>query len=323
MALIPCRKCGQPVSDKADFCSCCGAPVNLASDVENKGSAFETVSPSNNNDTVECAIETTRKPRKTYKLIYVGIAIFLFVIIAMFYILLNMRYKIKVTEPADECDIVPVELISEHKESVVEVVSSVMGHDCVDLGLPSGIKWATHNVGASSPEEYGSYYAWGETNDKNEYSWDTYKWCNGSNDSMTKYCTNSDYGTVDNNTVLDPEDDVAHVKWGGSWRMPTAAELDELYCHCTWEWTRLNGVNGCEVTGPNGNSIFLPADGYRDGEYLLDWGDNGRYCGHYWSSSLVENYSSNNAFYLYFDNLSFDWYSNSRCYGKNVRPVSK
>ena len=98
------------------------------------------------------------------------------------------------------------------------------GHEYVDLGLPSGLKWATCNVGASSPEVYGGYYAWGETEEKSSYSWSTYKWCNGSYDTMTKYCTSSSYGTVDNKTTLDPQDDVAHVKWGGRWRMPTLEE---------------------------------------------------------------------------------------------------
>lgn len=130
----------------------------------------------------------------------------------------------------------------------------------VNLGL--SVKWAACNVGASSPEEYGGYYAWGETEEKSDYSWDTYKWCNGSWDSMTKYCTDSYCRTVDNKTVLDPEDDVAHVKLGGSWRMPTLDEIEELCNECTWTSTTYNGVKGQLVTGPNGNSIFLPAAGY-------------------------------------------------------------
>lgn len=99
-------------------------------------------------------------------------------------------------------------------EKTVEDDVSTPG-EAIDLGLPSGLKWASCNVGASSPEEYGGYFAWGEIEEKSDYSWDTYKWCKGSSESMTKYCTNSNYGTVDNKTILDPEDDVAHVKWGG------------------------------------------------------------------------------------------------------------
>lgn len=192
----------------------------------------------------------------------------------------------------------------------------INGHEYVDLGL--SVKWATCNVGATSPEELGGYYAWGETDEKDEYLWSTYKWCNGSYDSQTKYCTNSYHGTVDNKTVLDPEDDVAHVKWGGSWRMPTKAEQDELRNNCTWTWTTQNGVNGYKVTGPNGNSIFLPAAGCRDGTNLKYSGSNG----YYWSSSLGEggNYV---AYSLYFNSGYYDWNNYYRYYGLSVRPVSE
>ena len=192
-------------------------------------------------------------------------------------------------------------------------------HEAIDLGLPSGTKWANMNVGASTPEDYGGYYAWGEIEEKENYSWSTYKWCNGSDDTMTKYCTSSSYGTVDNQTVLDPEDDVAHVKWGGSWRMPTKAEQDELRNNCTWQWITQNGVNGYKVTGPNGNSIFLPAAGYRYGTEVVSRGS----FGYYWSSSLYSNLS-NYAYYLYFNSGHHDWYNfGSRYYGRSVRPVSE
>lgn len=184
----------------------------------------------------------------------------------------------------------------------------------VDLGL--SVKWADMNVGADSPEEYGLYYAWGETELKAEYNWSTYKWCNGSYDTQTKYCTSSSYGTVDNKTVLDPEDDVAHVKWGGSWRMPTKAEQDELRTQCTWTWTTQNGVYGRKVTGPNGNSIFLPAAGYRNVSSLNSAGSDGGY----WSSSLFESYS-NNAFVLRFSSGDVGRSNGLRCYGQSVRPV--
>jgi hypothetical protein len=133
-------------------------------------------------------------------------------------------------------------------------------HEYVDLGL--SVKWATCNVGATKPEEYGDYFAWGETTPKDAYDWSTYKWCNGGPSTQTKYCTNSSYGTVDNKTTLDLSDDAACANWGGSWRMPTRAEQDELRNNCTWTWTTQNGVNGYKVTGTNGNSIFLPAAGY-------------------------------------------------------------
>ena len=188
------------------------------------------------------------------------------------------------------------------------------GHEYVDLGL--SVKWATMNVGATSPEDYGGYYAWGETEEKENYDWSTYKWCNGSNDTMTKYCTNSSYGTVDNKTLLDPEDDVAHVKWGGSWRMPTLDEQDELRNNCTWTWTTQNGVNGYNVTGPNGNSIFLPAAGSSYGTEKYDI----ELCGGYWSSSLYSD-NSYSALSLNFYNGRYDKGYVNRCHGRIVRPV--
>ena len=200
-----------------------------------------------------------------------------------------------------------------------ESKNNINGHEYVDLGLPSGLKWATCNVGAITPEEYGGYYAWGETEEKSNYEWFTYKLCNGSWNTMTKYCTESRYGTVDNKTVLDPEDDVAHVKWGGSWRMPTRAEQDELRNNCDWEWTTINGANGYRVTGPNGNSIFLPAAGYRLG---AGFAINNYSNGYYWSSSLYSN-NSNFAYYLYFYDNYYNWNDNNRCNGQSVRPVSK
>ena len=194
------------------------------------------------------------------------------------------------------------------------VPPSTSSYEAVDLGL--SVKWATFNVGATKPEEYGGYYAWGETDEKENYDWSTYKWCNGSSTTMTKYCTSSSYGTVDNKTVLDPEDDVAHVKWGSSWRMPTKAEQDELRTNCTWTWTTQNGVKGYKVTGTNGNSIFLPAAGNRNGPYLFDSGSYG----YYWSSSLYEGYSYI-AYFLNFNSGFYDWSGGYRCGGFSVRPV--
>ena len=185
----------------------------------------------------------------------------------------------------------------------------------VDLGL--SVKWASCNVGATAPEEYGDYYAWGETEEKSDYSWSTYKFCNGSYASITKYCTSSTYGTVDNKTTLEPTDDVATVKWGGAWRMPTTDEQQELINKCTWTWTTLNGVNGWRVTGPNGNSIFLPAAGYRYGTGVSQQGSHGDY----WSSSLNSS-SSDYAYNLYFGSYYYDWASNyRRSEGHTVRPV--
>ena len=139
------------------------------------------------------------------------------------------------------------------------------GHVYVDLGL--SVKWATCNVGATKAEEEGDYFAWGETETKEIYNWETYKWCNGTYNSMTKYCSDSQYGTVDNKTILDIEDDAARANWGGTWRMPTETEIEEMEENCTFTKTTLNGVNGWTITSEiNGNSIFVPVNGhYEDG----------------------------------------------------------
>ena len=191
-------------------------------------------------------------------------------------------------------------------------------HEYVDLGL--SVKWATCNVGATKPEEYGDYFAWGETQPKSNYDWSTYKWCNGSYDTQTKYCTNSSYGTVDNKTTLELSDDAARANWGGSWRMPTDAELTELREQCTWTWTTQNGVYGYKVTskksGYTNKSIFLPAAGYRSVSSLYYAGSYGDF----WSSSLDTGYPSY-AWYVHFDSgIVFRSYVD-RGYGFSVRPV--
>ena len=190
------------------------------------------------------------------------------------------------------------------------------GHGYVDLGL--SVKWATCNVGANKPEDYGDYFAWGETTTNSTYNWSTYKYCNGSSSTLTKYNNNSRYGTVDNKTVLDAEDDAAAVNWGGAWRMPTDAEMTELRGQCTWTWTTQNGVKGYRVTSnKNGNSIFLPAAGYRFDSSL---GGAGSLC-YYWSSSLYA-YDTSYACCLYFTSSDVAWSSSlRRCYGLSVRPV--
>ena len=189
------------------------------------------------------------------------------------------------------------------------------GHAYVDLGL--SVKWATCNVGANKPSDYGNYFAWGEVELKATYNWSTYKYCAGSSSTMTKYCVNSNWGKdgfTDNKTVLDPEDDAATANWGGAWRMPTKAEQDELRKNCTWTWTTQNGVNGYKVTGPNGNSIFLPAAGFMYDGTLGDAGSGGIY----WSSSLYTG-SPTCAYDVYFNSMSFS----SRHFGFIVRPVCK
>ena len=193
-------------------------------------------------------------------------------------------------------------------------------HDYVDLGLPSGTLWATMNVGANSPEEYGDYFAWGETTPKDFYNWSTYQWCMGSDDTLTKYCAWSNYGYngfTDGKTELDPEDDAATANWGPEWRMPSLEQIQELRDNCTTQWTTRNGVKGRLFSSNiNGASLFLPAAGIRWGSDLYDagsWGD-------YWSRTLYSG-SSNYAYYLYFNSDNVSWYSYTRYYGFSVRPV--
>ena len=153
-------------------------------------------------------------------------------------------------------------------------------HEYVDLGLPSGLLWATCNVGANAPEEYCDYFAWGETQPKDVYDWSTYQYCNGSINTLTKYCNRPDCGNngfTDDLTTLLPEDDAATVNWGGDWRMPTYDEWRELYQNTTHTWTTQNGVNGRLFTASNGNSLFLPAAGYYEGSSLNLVGCDGNY----------------------------------------------
>ena len=189
-------------------------------------------------------------------------------------------------------------------------------HEYVDLGLPSGTLWATCNVGATAPEEYGDYFAWGETEPKEEYDWNNYKWCNGSENTMTKYCSNSSFGIVDNKTELDPEDDAAYVNWGPSWRMPTHEQQKELLDNCTWEWTAYFGVTGCLFTGPNGNTLFFPGAGYH---YYDIWSgnDDGGIC---WSRTIDPEYNYACYFNFYMFGVSCN-FSSRRMDGFTVRAV--
>ena len=199
---------------------------------------------------------------------------------------------------------------------------SIGGRDYVDLGLPSGTLWATCNIGASSPEDYGNYIAWGEMSTKSTYDWSTYKWCKGSVRTLTKYCNNSNFGNngfTDNKTELDPDDDAAYVNWGSDWRMPSLEQFEELInsSYTTTEWTTQNGVKGRLITSnSNGNSVFLPAAGYRDGSSLSGAGSEGDY----WSRTLLESGPrSARGLYFYSSFISMDGIP--RCNGRSVRPV--
>ena len=162
------------------------------------------------------------------------------------------------------------------------------------------MKWATCNVGANSPEEYGDYYAWGETKTKSRYG----------EDNCETYNKNID-------DIGGTSRDVAHVRWGSSWRMPTKAEFEELVKKCDWKWTTLDGVSGYRVTGKNGNSIFLPAAGWRFGTSLYHAGEDG----FYWSSTPL-GYDIWNAYYLSFGSRLYEWGYGNRYTGRSVRPVS-
>ncbi|MBR1868952.1 MAG: hypothetical protein IJ799_02680 [Bacteroidales bacterium] len=199
---------------------------------------------------------------------------------------------------------------------------SANGQSAVDLGL--SVKWASCNLGASKPEDSGDYYAWGETSVKSEYSWETLLYCDYYDPDLelTKYNTDWEYawenGEVDNKTRLDYIDDAARKKWGGKWRMPTDKEWTELRENCTWTWTTLNGKNGYKVTSKkNGNSIFLPAAGYRsDTSFYFP-----RFNGFYWSSSLHAE-DPKRAWVISFDPSSVGRFSRAREDGLSVRPVS-
>ena len=191
--------------------------------------------------------------------------------------------------------------------------------DWVDLGLPSGLLWATCNIGAENPEDYGDYFAWGEITTKETYDWSTYQYCMDTYYTLTKYCNDSYYGYngfTDNLTTLLPEDDAATANWGSDWRMPTRAEWQELLDNTTVTWTTQNGVNGRLFTASNGNSLFLPAAGCR---YYSGLNGVGSYGG-YWSSSLDTD-GPNYAWYFEFGSFYDGVGSTYRSYGFSVRPV--
>lgn len=210
------------------------------------------------------------------------------------------------------------------------------GHGYVDLGLPSGTLWATCNIGAEKPEDYGNYYAWGETKGYGEentsnamnysyagtytktcYLWETNKYCQGSDETLTKYCNISSYGTVDNKTVLEADDDAATANWGGDWRIPTYAEWQELQNNCTWTWFTLNGANGYKVEcKTNGNHIFLPAAGFYHESDLMRVSSHG----YYWSATLDESLPSCARSLCFFSRYAYTT-NGGRYSGQSVRAV--
>ena len=192
--------------------------------------------------------------------------------------------------------------------------------ETVDLGLPSGTLWANYNVGANYPEDYGDFYAWGETEPNKEvYGWNTYKWCNGTYEALTKYNSSLAIGVVDDKTELEPEDDAATVNWGSSWCMPSLDQIREL-CnpeYTTYEWVTQHGVNGHLITSKkNGNTIFLPAAGL--GFMSGFEGSEGAY----WSSSL-KYLGETSAYFFEVTPETFRVMEGGRFNGHSVRPVLK
>ena len=241
----------------------------------------------------------------------------------------NVTFK-----PFEEWEVEAETMQSQIAEDAKEEKSTdiVVGHRMVDLGL--SVCWADCNVGANSPEEYGGYYAWGETEEKAKYDWDTYKFGN-----VVKYKMKIDQRTCRcikdaSKTQLDDEDDVAQVKWGNNWRMPTYPEIKELVNECSWEWITVNDVTGYKVTGPNGNSVFLPAAGFYTSSKGNDCSQV-HLCsemGYYWCSSLLEEVEGTGPL-AYYANLGVplclgfresygSWYTiDVKCQGFTIRPV--
>ena len=248
----------------------------------------------------------------------------------------NANYAVGVSAAGDVAHVCTIVPFKTNPANAKLFKVTYNGHEYVDLGLPSGLKWATMNVGAKAPEEAGLYFGWGDsegytsnTNDGRIFIMANDKWMTEGQTSfiyLRKYTLADDVTSAlwyqdgefvgDNKTVLDSEDDAAFVNWGGNWRMPTDAEWTELRENCTWTWTTQNGVNGYRVSGSNSNSIFLPAAGYRYNTGL----DHAGVVGCYWSSSLTDN-DSGYARQLVFESWYVKGEKRARYYGNSVRPV--
>lgn len=184
----------------------------------------------------------------------------------------------------------------------------------INLGLPSGTKWASCNIGATRPEAFGDYYAWGEVSAKSVYDWSTYTHCDGTIES----CHNI------GSDICGTQHDAAHVKWGRKWQIPISDQIKELIDNCRYEWTQFNGVNGGRFTGPNGNSIFLPAAGYRDDSSLINTTGciDVSYFAEYLSGSQISPFIEY-AFCLQINDCGAEWRNTARCNGNVIRAVEK
>ncbi len=239
----------------------------------------------------------------------------------------KVSYQWSLELPAIESIYVPAASVDTYKSAQywstyadrIQAVAAIP--EAVDLGLPSGLKWASFNLGAAAPEGVGDFFAWGEILPKQYYGWDNYKW--GTNKALTKYNSDSSLGTVDNLRELEASDDAANALLGGEWRMPTHSEQEELRNHCNWTVTTVNGVDGYLVSSKsNSNNIFLPITGSACGNEIIDTDE-----GYYWSSSLTTFSDDNSAawFRLYLPGVSSThaFYGSGRCNGLVIRPVCK
>ena len=230
----------------------------------------------------------------------------------------NKGYKLNVTKDPDIASFLKGYYKSVHKVNVGETNPKPsttnpinIQNDSVDLGLSSGILWATCNIGASSPSEIGEYFAWGEKETKDAYGWETYELCHGSYNSIFKYTED------DRKSILEPHDDVANSELGGEWRIPTKEDMEELVEECEWKWSNQNGRLGWKVIGPNNNYIFLPASGAASSYIIAGVNELGRY----WTATRDKsNYSAYN---LRFKDVTdtIVVVDDTRFYGRTIRPV--
>lgn len=230
----------------------------------------------------------------------------------------NQGYRLNVTKDPDHASFLKGYYKSVHKVNVGESKQQLSApkpscdkDDRVDLGLPSGILWASCNIGASSPSEIGDYFAWGEKESKDAYGWETYRLCRGSYDSIFKYTK------TDGKSVLESQDDVAKSVLGGEWRIPTKEDMEELVEECEWKWTRENGHLGWKVIGPNNNFIFLPASGAASSYRIAGVNELGRY----WTATRDD--SDYSAYNLRFKDGTdtIVVVDDTRFYGRTIRPV--
>ena len=230
----------------------------------------------------------------------------------------NQGYRLNVTKDPDLASFLKGYYKSVHKVDVGETTSKPSDlkpdytqKDRVDLGLPSGILWATCNIGASTPSEIGDYFAWGENEVKDEYGWETYSLCHGTYNSIFKYTKD------DGKSVLELQDDVAKSTFGGEWRIPTKEDMEELIEECDWDWISNGGHLGWKVTGPNGNSIFLPAAGSASSYRISGINELGRY----WTATrdTSDSFAYNLRFKEFSDTIIV--VGDTRFYGRTIRPV--